>query len=88
MALFTVLTTGFSFLPLVLLLVLDHALVIIAAVYLILRIFLPDYLNPSFADWFLFKQFLFVALPGILAVRISTMWVASISRRLNVRGFD
>lgn len=81
MALLTSLTTGFGFFPLILMLFLDHILIIIAVFYLMLRIFLPDYLNPSFADGFLFKQFLFIVLPGILVVRISTLWVAFISSR-------
>lgn len=77
MALVVLFTSGFNVLPLVLALVMDHVLLLIALSYVILRIYLPVYVNPSFADWFVLKQILFIVVPGILAVRITTMWVAS-----------
>ena len=77
-ALVVFLTSGFSMLPFVLALLLDQVLILLVLLYVLLRMFLPFYANPSFADGFMLNQFLFIVIPGVLAVRIATMWVAHI----------
>ncbi|WP_295390708.1 hypothetical protein [uncultured Thiodictyon sp.] len=76
-AVFIMLTAGVGLFPLALALALDHVILLLPLFYLILRWSLPSYLPVSFADWFVLKQFLWIAVPGILTVRIATLGVAS-----------
>jgi hypothetical protein len=78
MAFVVLLTSGFNVVPLVLTLVLDHVLILLALLYVILRIFLPNYLNTSIADQFVLEQFLLFVVPGFLVVRMTTRWVARV----------
>ncbi|WP_295442182.1 hypothetical protein [uncultured Thiodictyon sp.] len=86
MALFVMLTSGVGLFPLVLALALDHVIILLPLFYIMLRWSLPSYLPLSFADWFMLKQFLWIAVPGILAVRVSTFCVAMMAGSDTARG--
>jgi len=77
--LFVVLTAGFGLFPLVFALALDHLLIILVVLYVLVRFSLPGYLPVAFVDWFMLKQVLLIALPGILITRTCTSWVAAMA---------
>jgi len=79
--LFVTLTAGFGLFPLVLMLALDHVLIVLIALYVLVRFSLPGYLPLAFVDWFLVKQVLLIALPGILITRACTLGVATLAGR-------
>ncbi len=79
--LFIALTAGLSLMPLVLALAFDHLLIVVAVLYLILRFSLPAYLPIGLADWFMVKQLVLIALPGILITRVCTLGVVTLARR-------
>ncbi|MBV5275249.1 MAG: hypothetical protein JZU52_16935 [Lamprocystis purpurea] len=79
--LFIGLTAGLSLFPLVLALAFDHLLIVVVVLYLILRFSLPAYLPIALADWFMVKQLVLIALPGILITRVCTLGVVVLARR-------
>ncbi len=79
--LFIGLTAGLSLFPLVLALAFDHLLIVVVVLYLILRFSLPAYLPIGLADWFMVKQLVLIALPGILITRVCTLGVVTLARR-------
>jgi hypothetical protein len=83
--LFVTLTAGFGLFPLVLMLALDHVLIVLIALYVLVRFSLPGYLPLAFVDWFLVKQVMLIALPGILITRACTLGVATLAGRGRVQ---
>jgi len=79
--LFIGLTAGLSLLPFVLALAFDHLLIVFVVFYLILRFSLPAYLPIALADWFMVKQLVLTALPGILITRVCTLGVVTLAER-------
>jgi hypothetical protein len=79
--LFIGLTAGLSLFPLVLALAFDHLLIVVVVLYLLLRFSLPAYLPIGLADWFMVKQLVLIALPGILITRVCTLVVVTLARR-------
>lgn len=79
--LFVTLTAGFGLFPLVFALALDHVLIVLIALYVLVRFSLPGYPPITFVDWFMVKQVVSIALPGILITRACTLGVATLAGR-------
>ncbi len=79
MSLGVLFTVGFSLIPLVLALLLDHLLILVIFLYVVLRLSFPTWIPLDSVDWFLAKQVVLIAIPGIFLTRVTTLWVATIA---------
>ena len=75
--LYVVLTAGLAVAPLVLALALDHLLILFIVLYVLLRWTAPTWVPLGWADWFMVKQVLLIAVPAMLLTRLCTLGVVS-----------